>query len=90
MIDDLNQNIHWDLAWENLLEVRRSVDQCLRLVRLARQMEDPAQANDELMKDWMDMFPATQEQIDKIEDLYIDYATRLRQHMSQVADNEIK
>ncbi len=90
MIDDLNQNIHWDLAWENLLEVRRSVDQCLRLVRLARQMEDPAQSNDELMRDWIDMFPATQEQIDKMEDLYIDYATRLRQNMFQVADNEIK
>ena len=90
MIDDLNQNIHWDLAWENLLEVRRSVEQCLRLVRLARQMEDPTQANDELMRDWIDMFPATQDQIDKMEDLYIDYATRLRQNMSQVADNEIK
>ncbi len=90
MIDDLNQNIHWDLAWDNLLEVRRSVDQCLRLVRLARQMEDPAQSNDELMRDWIDMFPATQEQIDKMEDLYIDYATRLRQNMFQVADNEIK
>ncbi len=90
MIDDLNQNIHWDLAWDNLLEVRRSVDQCLRLVRLARQMEDPAQSNDELMRDWIDMFPATQEQIDKMEDLYIDYANRLRQNMFQVADNEIK
>ena len=74
----------------NLLEVRRSTDQCLRIVRLARQMEDPANVNDELMKDWIELFPVSFEQAQKMEDLYVDYATRLRQQMSMVAENEIK
>ena len=90
MIDDLGQGVDWELAWENLLEVRRSADQCLRIVRLARQMEDPANVNDELMKDWIEMFPVSFEQAQKMEDLYVDYATRLRQQMSLVAENEIK
>lgn len=90
MIDELGQGVDWELAWENLLEVRRSTDQCLRIVRLARQMEDPANVNDELMKDWIELFPVSFEQAQKMEDLYVDYATRLRQQMSMVAENEIK
>ena len=90
MFEDIEQNVHWDLAWENLLEVRRSVDHCLRIVRLARQVEDAESINDSLMKDWAELFPISQEQAHKMEDLYIDYATRLRQQMSQVADNELK
>tara|TARA_Y100000996_G_scaffold325469_1_gene261551 strand:+ start:421 stop:681 length:261 start_codon:yes stop_codon:yes gene_type:complete len=86
----LESNVNWDLAWENLLEVRRNADQCLRVVKIAKQIEDSENPNDELMKDWMDMFPASQEQIEKIEQLYINYATRLRQSLHEVADNEIK
>ena len=86
----MESNVNWDLAWENLLEVRRNADQCLRIIKIAKQIEDSAIPNDELMKDWMDMFPASQEQIEKIEQLYINYATRLRQSLHEVADNEIK
>ena len=86
----MESNVKWDLAWENLLEVRRNADQCLRVVKIAKQIEDSENPNDELMKDWMDMFPASQEQIEKIEQLYINYATRLRQSLHEVADNEIK
>ncbi len=86
----MESNVNWDLAWENLLEVRRNADQCLRVVKIAKQIEDSENPNDELMKDWMDMFPASQEQIEKIEQLYINYATRLRQSLHEVADNEIK
>jgi len=86
----VESNVNWDLAWENLLDVRRNADQCLRVVKIAKQIEDSENPNDELMKDWMDMFPASQEQIEKIEQLYINYATRLRQSLHEVADNEIK
>ena len=86
----MESNVNWDLAWENLLDVRRNADQCLRVVKIAKQIEDSENPNDELMKDWMDMFPASQEQIEKIEQLYINYATRLRQSLHEVADNEIK